>query len=92
MSDEPFHTPAKKLTPPKHYWPASSERLWEISKDHVTWSADLRFQGESYGWEAFTLRNGELSRGQLFVGKKDAIAWAEYQRVDIANGLIEEEL
>jgi len=28
--------------------------------NHVTWSCELRFHGESYGWETLVLRDGEL--------------------------------
>jgi hypothetical protein len=48
MSDEPFYTPGKKPPGPKYYRPVSSERLWELRKDHITWSCPLRFHGESY--------------------------------------------
>jgi hypothetical protein len=53
-----WYSPNHKSPAPKHYRPESSERLWEIRKDHVTSSADLRFHGESYGWEAMILRDG----------------------------------
>jgi hypothetical protein len=59
MSDEPFYTPGKKPTPQPHYRPKTTERIWELRKDHVTWSADLRFHGESYSWEAMILRDGD---------------------------------
>lgn len=90
MADEPFYTPGKKPTPIKHYRPESTERLWEIRKDHVTWSADLRFHGESYGWESMILRDGELVIGRRFVIKTAAIAWANEQRADIERGWTEE--
>ena len=78
--------PGKKPTPPKLYRPESSERLWEVRKDHVTWSGDLRFHGESYGWEAMILRDGELAISQRFVLKAAAIGWTEVQRGEIQRG------
>ena len=80
MSGEPFYTPGKKQTPPKHYWPESSERLWEIRKDHATWSADLRFHGESYGWEAMILRDGDLVISQRFALKAIAVEWGRTRK------------
>jgi len=65
--DEPFYTPGKKPAPPPHYRPQLIEHIWELRKDHVTWSCDLRFHGESYGWEAMILRNGELFVSKRFV-------------------------
>jgi hypothetical protein len=41
---------------------------------------ELRFHGESYGWEAQILRNGELFAGQRFVLRRMAEAWAEAER------------
>ena len=44
-------------------------------------SCELRFQGESYGWEAQFLERGDLvySRGG-FVMRKLAVRWAEDER------------
>jgi hypothetical protein len=86
MSDEPFYTPGRKPTPQPHYRPQSTEPLWELRKDHVTWSGELRFQGESYEWEAMILREGELSISQRFVMKEHAIQWAESERANIEKG------
>jgi hypothetical protein len=36
------------------------EPLWKLRVAGVTWSCELRFHGESHGWEALLLRNGEL--------------------------------
>jgi hypothetical protein len=38
VSDEPFYTPGKKPPPPKYYRPETTERLWDVRKDHVRWS------------------------------------------------------
>jgi hypothetical protein len=56
----------------------------------VAWSADLRFRGESYGWEAQILRDGELSFGhRAFVTRAAAVVWAEEQRKESERGFLE---
>jgi hypothetical protein len=84
--DEPFYTPGRKPTPPPHYRPAIVERLWEVRKDHVTWACDLRFHGESYGWEAMILRDGELFISRRFVLNQVAAQWAEFEKADSEKG------
>ena len=44
-------------------------------------SCELRFHGESYGWEAQFLERGELfySRSS-FVFRADAVCWARLER------------
>lgn len=86
MSDEPFYTPGKKPTPQPHYRPEIVEWLWEVRKDHVTWSCDLRFHGESYGWEAMILRDGDLAISRRFALKAVAAQWAEFERADSEKG------
>jgi len=56
----------------------------------VTWSCELRFHGESYGWEAMILRDGELfsARG-AFVTKAAAVQWGEELRKDAGRGWLE---
>jgi len=86
MSDERWnpHVPA----PAARHRPR--EPLWSVRHNHVGWSAELRFHGESYGWEATILREGELfaSHG-AFVMKQDAIDSAEEQRKDAERGIVE---
>lgn len=84
MSDEPFYSPTRKPAAPRQ--PKPGEPLWQLRKDHVTWSAELRFHGESFGWEAQILRNGELAIGRRFVMKAQAIEWAESLRSEIEKG------
>jgi hypothetical protein len=85
MSDEPFHTPGKKPQP-RRTTRTPCEPLWEFRKDHVTWSAELKFHGESYGWEALILRAGELSISRRFLLRSHAVAWAESEQADIEKG------
>jgi hypothetical protein len=88
MNDEtrwnPHYEPA---APPKR----APEPLWSLWVAGVTWSAQLRFHGESYGWEALILRNGELfaSHG-AFVTKAAAVQWAEEQRRGAEKGFLED--
>jgi hypothetical protein len=51
--------------------------------NHVTWSAELRFHGESYGWEAMLLRRGELFASRRFIEKRQAAQWAEDDRKEL---------
>jgi hypothetical protein len=44
------------------------------------WSCELRFHGESYGWEAQLLREGELVIGHRFLLRQLAEAWADTER------------
>ena len=41
---------------------------------------ELRFHGESYGWECQCLHDGVLAYGQRFVLREGAMAEAEAQR------------
>ena len=75
MADQPFYTPGKK-----------PERLWEFLADHVVWTCDLWFHGESNEWEAMILRDGELAISQRFAVKAVAAQWAELEKADIEEG------
>ena len=66
--------------------PRPGEPLWSIRKDHVTWSCELRFHGESYGWEAQSLREGDLHIGRPFLLREQAERWAEQERDWIERG------
>ena len=83
MADE-WYSP--KRAPRPAATPKPSERLWELRKNHVTWSADLVFCGESWGWDARTWRDGEFSRSHRFLLRADAVRWAERERADIERG------
>ena len=84
--DTPFYAPNRKPVPQRHYRPQLIERLWDVGADHVTWSCDLRFHGESYGWEAMILRDDELVIARRFALKAVATRWANAQRADIEKG------
>jgi hypothetical protein len=64
VAAQPFYSPTWK--PPAAKPRTPNERLWELQKAHITWSAELRFHGESWGWEAQIYRNGEITIGRRF--------------------------
>jgi hypothetical protein len=86
MADDsllPGHVPP----PPRVARPG--EPLFEFvrASDRAPIMCELRFHGESFGWEAQFLERGELwySRG-AFVNRADAIEWAELERKAIEKG------
>ena len=44
----------------------AGEPVCDVRVDHVTWSCEFRFHGESYGWEAPIFREDELVIGAQF--------------------------
>jgi hypothetical protein len=75
---DPFYSP--KFVPPRRQ-PTPGELLWEFRKDHVTWSCELRFHGESYGWEAQILRDGDLFAAHgAFMTRAAAMQWADLEK------------
>lgn len=44
---------------------------------------ELRFHGESYGWECQFLYNGELTYGRRWTLRADALAEAEEKRREL---------
>lgn len=81
MSDEPFYAPFRTPPPPRQ--PKPGELLFDFlrASDGAPMSCELRFHGESYGWEAQFFERGELliSRGG-FVLRELAVRWAETER------------
>lgn len=74
------HKPAPRCRP------RPDEPLWSIRKDNVTWSAELFFRGEGYGWEAQILRNGDLRIGRRFLLKEEAVGWANNEQRELTEG------
>lgn len=88
MSDEPFYSP--KASPRAARVARPGELLFEFVRGGgARMACELRFHGESFGWEAQFLRRGELvfSRG-AFVTKAAAVQWAEQERkaIETADG------
>ena len=71
--------------------PRPGEPLWSLRKDHITWSAELHFRGESYGWEVQILRDGELVMGRRFILREGAARWGEAERNRIERGWTDNE-
>jgi hypothetical protein len=84
VSDEPFDRPNYPGMARRS--PKPGEPLWTLRHEHVTWSAELRFHGESDDWEARILRNGDLVNEQRFALRQAAEAWAEAERKMIGQG------
>lgn len=68
-------------------WPG--EPLWSFRKDHVTWSAELRYHGE-WGVEAQILCDGELVIGRRFDLRELAARWADEMRQAVERRLHDE--
>jgi hypothetical protein len=82
VSDDPhfagYRPPARERRP--------GDLLWTVRRDHVTWTCELFFRGESVGWEAQIFRDGDLRIGRTFVLKDIAIGWADSERQHIQKG------
>jgi hypothetical protein len=63
--------------------------FWTVHHDHALWTGELKFHGESYGWEAIILREGELVISQRFVLREHAVGWSEEQRRDVERGWVD---
>jgi hypothetical protein len=89
MSDEPFYAPNRKPAPPPTR--PTGELLFKFVRvsDDAPMACELRFHGESYGWEAQFLERGELlvSRGG-FITRALAVQWAEEERKAIVKGYV----
>ena len=78
MSDELFYAPNRLLAPPRVRKPG--ERLFEFvrASDRAPMSCELRFHGESYGWEVQFFERGDFLCGHgTFVLRAQAVQWAE---------------
>jgi hypothetical protein len=60
--------------------PKPGERVWSLVKDGRRLDCELRFQGESYGWECQVLEDGVLRFGSRFPSHAGAVAEAEAKR------------
>jgi len=85
--DQPFYAPDLKGTAPRQAQPG--EVLWTFvrASDGAPMSCELRFHGESYGWEVQILERGAMiyARGG-FVLRELAVQWAEHERDAEAKG------
>jgi hypothetical protein len=76
---------APDYKPPPQGKPRPGELLWEFRKDHHTYSAELRFDGE-YGCEAQILKDGELLSAYRLNTRALAVQWADETRKLIEEG------
>jgi hypothetical protein len=58
---------------------------WTLHKNGKQVDCELVFRGESYGWEATFLHNGEFAYGQRFVLRALALEEADVQRRRLLN-------
>jgi hypothetical protein len=88
MSDEkPFYAPDRGPQPPRQ--PKPGEKLFEFirASDRAPMSCELRFHGESYGWEVQFFERGEFFGGSgAFLTKALAIQFAEQERKAFERG------
>jgi hypothetical protein len=57
-------------------------RIWTIIVDRVEWSCEVRFHGETYGWDVRLLRENEFFAAHRFPLREQAERWAFEQRRD----------
>jgi hypothetical protein len=76
--DEGWYKPNRPPRPPRQ--PTPGEPVWSLRKNGKRVDCELRFHGESYGWQCQCLHEGELAYGQRFVMREGAAAEAEAQR------------
>src|SRR6476660_4397440 len=77
---DPHYTPFGKPRAPKSR--DVGEPLWRFREEGVEWSCELLFRGESYGWEARVLNQGELFISRRFI-LRSTVLWADEQETDI---------
>jgi hypothetical protein len=81
MLDEPFYSPNLTPTPARVAKPGQLLFEFVRASDRAPMSCELRFHGESFGWEAQLFVRGEFfaSHG-AFVTRAQAVRWAEEER------------
>jgi hypothetical protein len=62
--------------------------LWELRRDHVTWSCELRYLGE-WRVEAQVLRDGDIFICRTCFTRALAIQWADEQKDHVEKGFPE---
>ena len=61
MADDGWYKPNPAPTPPRIRKPG--EHVWTLVKAGRRFDCELRFQGESYGWEWHLFEDGEIRCG-----------------------------
>ena len=67
-------------TPPAPRAPKPGKHVWTLVKGGRRFDCELRFHGESYGWECQVLEDGEIRYGWRFPLRAGAEAEADAQR------------
>jgi hypothetical protein len=67
--------------PPRKAIPGELLFQFVRGSDHAAMSCELRFHGESWGWEAQFYERGEFLIGQRFDTRRLAIQRAEQERL-----------
>ena len=75
---EPFYSPNAKLAPARQ--PKPGEHVWSLRKAERRVDCELRFHGESYGWECQCLYNGDLALPNGNCALRDAPAYSSMIR------------
>lgn len=81
MADDDWYKPNRQPAPART--PKPGELLFEFvrASNRAPMACELRFNGESYGWEVQFLERGELSHAQgRFVTRALAVQWAHEER------------
>lgn len=78
MSGDAFYSPDRTPKPPRQAKPGA--HVWSLFKPGRRIDCELRFHGESYGWECQCLEDSGLRYGQRFVLRAEALDEAEAQR------------
>ena len=58
--DDDWYSPNRK-PPVRKVATVPGEVIWTITVDHIEWSCEFRFHGESYGWDVRLIRAGDFS-------------------------------
>jgi hypothetical protein len=82
-ADDDWYKPHRPPAPPRQ--PTPGEHVWSLRKNGKRIDCELRFHGESYGWEVQCLHDGVLAYGQRFILHEHAVAEAEPQRQRLAK-------
>lgn len=73
---EPFYS-SNRLPPPPPRQRKPGEHVWTLVKTGRRIDCELRFHGESYGWECLCLFTGDLAYGHRSVLRQQALEEAE---------------
>ena len=59
------------------------ETLWRVRVNHSTWTCEIAFEGESYGWMVSIFRDGSPFGGHRHLLRADAVKWADDMKTEI---------